>query len=84
MTLRVATSILPGTVQLYRTISKFHYKQQSYSLEVNLLQGLPVTLTLKVVTQILRTTLCLVMTLICAKQYFNPTTNNKVMALSAN
>ena len=47
--------------------------------ERNLLQGHPVNLTLKVATGILRAIRHLVMTIICAKQYFNPTTNNKVM-----
>jgi len=37
-------------------------------------------MTLKVATRILGATHCLVMTIICAKQYFNPTTNNKIMA----
>ena len=60
-----------ATDQLYQTISKFHHKQLSYS---------PVTFTFNVATRILRATRRLVMTIICAKQYFNPTTNSKVMA----
>ena len=40
---------------------------------MNLLQGRPVT-------GILHATRRLVIAIICAKQYFNPTTNNKVIA----
>ena len=73
----VATRILRATDQLYQTKSKFHRKQQSYGPETNLLQGCPVTL--NVATGLLQPK-HLVMTIICTKQYFDQTTNNKVMA----
>ena len=50
-----------------------HY-EKSYGLETHLLQAL------KVAILILRATHRLAMTIICAKQYLNPNTNNKVMA----
>ena len=46
--------------------------------EMNLLQGRPVTLT--VATGILHMTHVFFMMIIHAKQYYNPTTNNKVIA----
>ena len=77
ITSTVATGILCATDQLYQTKSKFHRKQQSYGQETNLLQGCPVTL--NVATGLLQPK-HLVMTIICTKQYSNPTTNNKFMA----
>ena len=78
LTLKKVSRILGATDQFYQTISKFN--GPSYGLETNLLQCQPVTLTLKVATGIVRATRQLIMTIICAKQYFNPITNNKVMA----
>ena len=61
------------TLKLYQTISIFHYKQQRNGPETNLLQSRPVTLIPKIATGILRGTRCSVTTIICAKQYVNPT-----------
>jgi len=47
-----------------------------------LLEGINVALTLNVAIGILRVTHRLVMTIICAKLYFNPTTNNTVKSRS--
>ena len=62
---KVNTEIVPNTTH----VSKFHHKQQSNGPEKNLLPGRPVR----------SHAVCLVMTIILTKQYFNPTTNNNVM-----
>jgi hypothetical protein len=60
-------------------VLKSDLKYQSYGPDTILLQGHAVTLTFKVVTQMLGATPRLNMVIISVKQFYNPTSNNEVM-----